>query len=124
MGYCVYNAPGPVPPYAHTRACVYIGKSEPTAACISASGAEGGADGHAWPHASGVEAATVIAAESVTPVVPLNAATVVPDVMPTPEMMQPTQGGLAAALAVSVSAVDEPDVLPTPEPCAVKSPML
>src|SRR6202030_15219 len=53
-----------------------------------------------------------------------RAAPLVPDVMLTPERRQPTQGGLAAALAVSVSAVDEPDVLPTPEPSAVKSPML
>ena len=50
------------------------------------------------------------------PVVPLNAATVVPDVMPVPEMIQLTHGGLAAAVAVNVKAVDEPDVDPTPEP--------
>ena len=56
------------------------------------------------------------------PVVPLNAVTVVPDVMPAPEMIQPTQGGSAAAVAVSVRVVDEPDVLPTPEPDDVNSP--
>ena len=63
--------------------------------------------------------ATVMAADSVMPVVPLYAAIVVPDVMPVPEINAPTIGGVAG-VAVSVRAVDEPDVLPTPEPCDVK----
>jgi hypothetical protein len=51
--------------------------------------------------------------------VPLYAVTVVPEVMPAPEIKPPTIGG-AVGVAVSVSAVDEPEVLPTPLPCDVK----
>jgi hypothetical protein len=53
------------------------------------------------------------------PVVPLYAATVVPDVIPAPEIRPPTIGGIAG-VAVSVKVVDEPDVLPMPEPWDVK----
>ena len=110
-----------MPPYAHTRACVYIGRSPPTAACKSAIGAEGGAPGQAAPHESVVAVATDIAAESVIEV-PLVADTVVPDVMPVPEMTQPTQGGVAG-VAVVVSAVDELVALPlVPVLCDVKTP--
>lgn len=77
-------------------------------------------DGHAALHASGVDAGTVMAADSVMPVVPLYAATVVPDVMPVPEIRPPTIGAVAG-VPVSVKAVDEPDVLPVPDPCAVNS---
>ena len=76
-------------------------------------------DGHAAPHDKAVDAGTVMAAESVTPVVPLYAATVVPDVTPAPEIIAPTIGGVAG-VAVNVNVVDEPDVEPTPEPCDVK----
>ena len=76
-------------------------------------------DGHAAPHETGVDVGTVMAAERVIPVVPLYAATVVPDVMPAPEISAPTIGGVVGA-AVNVSAVDEPDVLPAPLPCDVK----
>ena len=75
-------------------------------------------DGHAAPHDTVVDAGTVIAADSVMPVVPLYAATVVPDVIPVPEIKPPTIGGVAG-VEVSVSVVDEPDVLPTPVPCEV-----
>lgn len=71
---------------------MYIGRSPPTAACKSAIGADGGADGHAAPHATGVLAATVMAADNVTNRPPLYAVTVVPDVMPVPEIIQPTHG--------------------------------
>src|SRR5258708_1858345 len=76
-------------------------------------------DGHAAPHETVVPPGTVIAADNVMPVVPLYAATVVPDVMPAPEIKPPTRG-VALGVAVSVSVVDEPEVLPTPEPCDVK----
>jgi len=68
--------------------------------------------GHATPQARAVDDATVMAADNVT-LVPLVADTVVPAVIPVPEITQPTQGG-NVGIAVSVSAVDEPDVLPTP----------
>lgn len=77
-------------------------------------------DGHAAPHEIAVPPGTVMAADSVMPVVPLYAATVVPDVMPVPEIRPPTVGAVAG-VPVSVKAVDEPDVLPVPEPCAVNS---
>ena len=76
-------------------------------------------DGHAAPHETVVDVSTVIAAESVMPVVPSYAAIDVPDVMPVPEMMQPTQG-IVRGVAVNVNAIDEPDVLPMPDPCDVK----
>ena len=76
-------------------------------------------DGHAAPHETVVPPATVMAADNVMPVVPLYAVTVVPDVMPVPEIKPPTIGGVAGVV-VSVKVVDEPDVLPTPELCAVK----
>jgi hypothetical protein len=101
---------------------VYIGRSEPTAACTNASGAEGGADGHALPHDNAVLAAIVCDVFVVIVVVPLNAVTVVPDVTPVPDIKHPTHGGLAAALAVKVIVVVDP--LPRPDPCDVKSPML
>jgi hypothetical protein len=65
-----------------------------------------------------VDAATVMAADSVMVVVPLNADTVVPDVMPAPEIRQPTQGGVVG-VPVKVKVVEDPDVEPTPEPCDV-----
>lgn len=68
--------------------------------------------GHARPHDSAVDDATVIADDNVT-LVALVALTVVPAVMPVPAITQPTQGG-KVGVAVSVKAVDEPDVLPTP----------
>lgn len=76
-------------------------------------------EGHAAPHETAVPPGTVMAADRVTPVVPLYAAIVVPDVMPLPEIKAPTIGGVAG-VAVNVSAVDEPDVLPVPELCDVK----
>ena len=76
-------------------------------------------DGHAAPHDTVVPPATVMAADSVMPVVPLYAATVVPDVMPAPEIIPPTIGAVAG-VRVSVKAVDEPEVLPVPDPCDVK----
>jgi hypothetical protein len=79
-----------------------------------------GADnGHAAPHETVVLLGTVIAAESVMPVVPLYAIIVVPDVMPLPEIKPPTSGAVAG-VAVNVKVVDGPDVLPMPDPCAVK----
>ena len=74
--------------------------------------------GHAAPHDSAVDAGTVIAADNVMPVVPLYAATVVPDVMPGPESNAPTIGGVAGVV-VNVKAVEDPDVLPVPLPCDV-----
>jgi hypothetical protein len=76
-------------------------------------------DEHAAPHETVVPPATVIAADSVIVVVPLNAATVVPGVIPMPEIKAPTIGGVAG-VEVNVSVVDEPEVLPTPEPWDVK----
>lgn len=75
-------------------------------------------DGHAAPQATGVDVATVIAADNVIPVVPLYAATVVPDVIPAPEIKPPTIGGVAG-VPVSVKVVDEPDVLALPKPWEV-----
>jgi len=74
--------------------------------------------GQAAPNDTGVLAATVIAADMVMPVVPLNAVTLVPDVMPVPEIRQPTHGGVAG-VAVNVNVVDEPDVEPTAVPTAL-----
>ena len=81
--------------------------------------AEGIVDEHAAPQDTVVPPAMVIAADSVMPVVPLYAATVVPEAMPLPEISAPTIGGVAGVV-VNVRAVDKPDVLPMPEPCAVK----
>jgi len=64
-------------------------------------------EGHAAPHDTVVPPGTVIAADSVMPVVPLYAATVVPDVMPAPEIRPPTSGAVAGVV-VSVSAADKP----------------
>src|SRR6185369_2076589 len=69
-------------------------------------------DGHAMPHCTWA-AVTVVATDVVMPVVPLNAVTVVPAGMlhdaasgPLTQLIaQPTQGGLAAAVAARVNAV-------------------
>ena len=95
---------------------MYSGKSVPDVPCCSGRFGAGRPPlnaGHAAPQATGVDAATVIAAESVT-LTPLYAVTVVALVMPVPEIIHPTQGGVVG-VAVSVNNVAEPDVDPTPE---------
>ena len=77
-------------------------------------------DEHAAPHASGVDAGTVIAADSVIPVVPLYAATVVPDVMPAPEISAPTIGGVVGVVVKASELWTNPTYSRRPEPCDVK----
>src|SRR5258708_4961035 len=82
------------------RACVYQGMSRLSPVCNMAirlpagggTGAAGVDTGHAAPQEIRTFAAMVMAAESVR-TDPATTVTVVPDVMPGPEMMQPTQGG-------------------------------
>src|SRR5574343_535255 len=93
------------------RAVVQKGRSlpAPSSAGFMVAGTVAGQD---MPHCT-VAAVTVVATEVVIPVVPLNAVTVVPAGMLhaaasgplTHEIAQPTQGGLAAAVAARVSAV-------------------
>lgn len=108
--------PGDTP---QTRAAVYqVLYSAPAETLEYVAGCTAG---HAAPHARGVDAATFIAADSVMPVVPSYAATVVPAVMPVPVILAPTIGLFAVAgVAVSVNVTDKPAVLPSPLLCDVK----
>jgi hypothetical protein len=70
--------------------------------------------GHAAPHVSGVDAATVCDVFVVMVVVPLNAVTIELATRVPPAIEHPMHGGIAG-VAVSVIVVVVP--LPTPDPC-------